>query len=48
MNWVASASKKLYYPVACPAALKLPEADRLYYDTEDGPRRDGFQRGPGC
>jgi hypothetical protein len=48
MNWVASASKRLYYPATCAAALKLPESDRLYYTTEEGPKSAGFKRSVGC
>jgi hypothetical protein len=48
MNWIASASQRIYYPASCAAALKLPESDRLYYAEEDGPKGAGFKRGPGC
>jgi hypothetical protein len=48
MNWVASVSKKLYYPVTCSAALRLPETDRLYYATEEDVRSAGFKRSVAC
>jgi hypothetical protein len=48
MNWIASVSQKLYYPATCAAALKLPEGDRLYYATEDGPKSAGFKRSVAC
>ena len=48
MHWIASVSQRVYFPATCAAALKLPEGDRLYYDTEDGPKSAGFKRGPGC
>lgn len=48
MNWVASVSQRLYYPATCAAALALPESDRLYYPTEDGPKRGEFKRSENC
>jgi hypothetical protein len=48
MNWIASISQKLYYPVTCAAALKLPEGDRLYFATEDEARSGGFKRSVAC
>lgn len=47
-KWIASVSQKVYYPATCPAALSLPEPDRLYYATEEGLRSGGFKRSEEC
>jgi hypothetical protein len=47
-KWVASLSQKMYYPATCPAVRELPEEDRLYYATEDGPRRGEFRKSIVC
>jgi Bor protein len=47
-RWVGSISQKMYYGVGCPAAQALPEADRLYFSSDDGPKSAGFRRSSVC
>jgi Bor protein len=47
-RWIGSISQRMYYGVGCPAAQALPEADRLYFSSADGPKSAGFKRSQAC
>jgi hypothetical protein len=47
-HWIADPALKVYYPVECPLAARVPRPDRLYFATESAVRQRGFARSADC
>jgi hypothetical protein len=47
-RWIADRSSRMYYPVDCWLAARVPRADRLYFATETALRTRGFAPSAGC
>jgi|GEM_PF-997796 len=47
-NWIADQKLRLYYPVHCALASRVPKPDRLYFATESAVRLRGFARSADC
>lgn len=47
-RWIADRSSRMYYPVDCWLAARVPRADRLYFATESALQSRGFTPSAGC
>ena len=47
-RWIADRSSRMYYPVDCWLAARVPRADRLYFATESAVRLREFARNAEC
>jgi hypothetical protein len=47
-RWIADRSSRMYYPVDCWLAARVPRADRLYFATESALQSRGFAPSAGC
>jgi hypothetical protein len=47
-RWIADRTSRMYYPVDCWLATRVPRADRLYFATESALQSRGFTPSAGC